>query len=63
MKKQENILTKVENQNRKSIKDALSGMNRKLTGIEKKTGSNIGFLIQNKAKGPPGRSRSPGTEC
>ena len=46
-------------QNRKNIKDALACASQIFTRIQLKIGIPNIFLIQNKGKGPPGRSRSP----
>ncbi len=48
-------------QNRKNIKDALTCISPILNPIKPKIGIQNIFLIQNKGKGPPGRSRNPGT--
>lgn len=48
-------------QNRKNIKDALACASQIFTRIQLKIGIPNIFLIQNKGKGPPGRSRSPDT--
>jgi len=49
-------------QNRQNIKDALACASQIFKRIKPKIGILNIFLIQNKGKGPPGRSRSPGEE-
>ena len=46
-------------QNRQNIKDALTCTAQIITRIKPGIGFLNIFLIQNKGKGPPGRSRSP----
>jgi hypothetical protein len=48
-------------QNRKNIRDALTCVSPIFNPIKPKIGTLNIFLIQNKGKGPPGRSRRPGT--
>jgi hypothetical protein len=55
MKQQTKSKTTADSQNRKSIKDGLSGGSTIFSASEL---INI-FLVQNKGKGPPGRIRSP----
>jgi len=58
--KQLTIIQKTANrQNRQNIKDALTCATQIVMRIKPETGILNIFLIQNKGKGPPGRSRSP----
>ena len=53
------IQKKSYRQNRQNINDALTCASQFVKGIKPKIGILNIFLIQNKGKGPPGRSRSP----
>jgi hypothetical protein len=49
-------------QNRKNIRDALTCVSPIFIPVKPKIGTLNIFLIQNKGKGPPGRSCGPGVE-
>ena len=58
--KQLSVIQKTANrQNRKRIQDALTCATQIVMRIKPEIGILNIFLIQNKGKGPPGRSRSP----
>jgi len=59
MKRLTVILKTANRQNRQNIKSALTCASKNVIRIKPKIGILNIFLIQNKGKGPPGRSRSP----
>ena len=61
MKSQIKIQTKANRQNRQGIGYVLAGAFSTFIRIRQATATPNIFLVQNKGKGPPGRSRSPGT--
>jgi hypothetical protein len=60
MKRETSLQNQTKNQNPNSIKDALTGPFKRSIGQQPKTGLHKFFESQNRGKGPPGRSRSPG---